>query len=157
MQNKFPVALLLLVLLVSLSANAYAKAWPGREERILGLGVKSTFPFDSFGDEVNTGLGVVGIVDYPLIPLIDLTAEVGYSHFAGESDRPSVDVWNICVGGRLALGVFFMGGETGYFSSVDEGSFIPSMGLRFGRFEGSVRHKAVGGSNWTSLRFGYYF
>ena len=156
LNNKVLIILLTIVLL-SLVGNAYAKTWPGRETRILGLGVKSSFPYAGFNDDFETGWGVVGIVDYPLIPLIDLTADVGYNHFPGSGDTDGVDVWNICFGGRLALGAFFMGGETGYFSQVDEWSYVPSMGLRFGAFEGAVRYKAVGGSGWTSLRFGYYF
>ncbi len=147
----------MVLLILSLASSVMAKTWVGREERVLGLGVKSSFPYASFDDDFNTGWGVVGIVDYPLIPLIDLTADVGYTHFPGDGATESVDVWNACFGGRLALGVFFMGGETGYFSHVDEWSYIPSMGLRFGRFEGALRYKAVGGSGWTSLRFGYYF
>lgn len=150
-------SVLVAILLVSLAGNAMAATWVGREDRVLGLGVKSSFPYANFDDDFNTGWGVVGMVDYPLIPLIDLTADVGYTSFPGSGENDSVDVWNVCFGGRLALGVFFMGGETGYFSYVEDWSFVPSMGLRFGPFEGGVRYKAVGGSGWTSLRFGYYF
>ncbi len=147
----------LVLLLTSVSTVAQAKTWPGREERVLGLGIKSTFPFSEFGNKTDNGWGVAGLVDYPLIPFIDLTADLGVTHFSGKNGGESVNVWNASFGGRFALGVFFMGGETGYFSYVEEWSFIPSMGLRFGSFEGSIGHKSVGGGNWTSLRFGYYF
>jgi len=50
-----------------------------------------------------------------------------------------------------------MGGEGGYFTGVDEGSFVPSIGLRLGNFEFAVRWKSVGGSSWSGLRLGYFF
>ena len=151
----FPI--LLAVFLILLAGNAFAKTWPGRQEKNLGLGVKTSFPYAEFGEDANTGWGVAGMVDYPLIPLLDLTADVGYNHFAGMGEKDGVDVWNFCFGGRLALGAFFMGGETGYFSHGNDWSFVPSMGLRFGQLEGAIRYKSVGANGWTSLRFGYYF
>ncbi len=156
-QKNLVSALLLAALLITLVGTASADTWPGRQEKVLGIGVKTSFPYAELKDEATTGWGVVGIFDYPLIPLIDLTADVGYNHFPGEGDNEDVDVWNVCFGGRLALGVFFMGGEAGYFSHVNEWSYVPSMGLRFDRFEGAIRYKAVGGASWTSLRFGIYF
>ncbi len=158
--KKMPLslaALLMVGFLIFCSGVASAKTWPGRETRVLGLGIKTSFPFAEFKDKASTGWGISGLLDYPLIPLIDLTADVGYNHFSGADDGDGVDVWNAIFGGRFALGVFFMGAETGYFSYVDEWSYVPSMGLRFGRFEGSLSYKSVGGGSWTSLRAGYYF
>ena len=158
--SKTTVALAILVPLLAMLLTPQpsgAKAWPGRQEKVLGVGLKTSFPFDDFGDRVNTGWGVAALLDYPVIPFIDATAEVGYSHFPDAGQGDGVDVWDVIFGARFALGVFFMGGETGYFSFVDEWSFVPSMGLRFGSLEGSVRFKAVGGGNWSSLRLGYYF
>ncbi len=156
MQVSF-VALLILGFLISYSGIASAKTWAGREERNLGLAVHASFPYAEFGDEHKTGWGVSGIFDYPLIPLIDLTADVGYTHYSKANDGGGVDVWNLVFGARFALGVFFMGGETGYFTYVEEWSYVPSMGLRFGAFEGGIRYKSVHGASWTTLRFGYYF
>ena len=145
------------ILLISMVGTVSAANGADGKAGVLGLGVKTSFPYAELDEKAKTGWGVVGIVDYPLIPFIDLTADLGYNHFPGEDDNPDVDVWNICFGGRFVLGAFFMGGETGYFSHVQEWSYVPSMGLRFGAFEGAIRYKAVGGASWTSLRFGYYF
>lgn len=157
LHKAFISILLLTLILTTVVAHASAGTWASRQEKVLGVGVKTTFPYAEFKDDTKTGWGVGGIVDYPLIPLIDLTADLGYNHFPGKDDNEDVDVWNLCFGGRLALGAFFMGGETGYFSHVEEWSFVPSMGLRFNRFEGAIRYKAVGGVSWTSLRLGVYF
>lgn len=158
--NKSQISLVMLLalgfLVFSMGAGI-AKEWPGRETRNLGVAVKTFFPYAEYGEETDTGWGIAGIYDYPLIPLIDLTADVGYSTFSTPDGFDSVNIWNFTFGGRLVLGPFFMGGETGYFTKVEEWSYVPSMGLRFGAFEGGVSYKSVGTAAWTQLRFGYYF
>ncbi len=151
------VVFMLAVFLISTTSLASAKEWPGRETRNAGVAVKTLFPYAEFGDNTGTGWGLAAIYDYPLIPLIDLTADVGYSRFTGEGGGDGIGVWNFTFGGRLVLGPFFMGGETGYFTYVEEWSYVPSMGLRFGALEGGISYKSVGGASWTQLRFGYYF
>ncbi len=155
--NKIAGLILILVCLLASTGLATAKTWPGRQEKVLGIAGKVTFPFAGFGDKVNTGYGVAGIVDYPLIPFLDLTADVGYNHFSEGNSGAGADIWSLTFGGRFVLGSFFMGGETGYFSQADEWSYVPSVGLRFGKFEGAIRYKGVSGVNWTSVRLGYYF
>jgi len=151
------VVFLILGFLISSIGLASAKTWAGREERNLGLALHTSFPYAEFGEEYKTGWGVSGIFDYPLIPFIDLTADVGYTRYSSDKGGDGIDVWNLVFGARFALGVFFMGGETGYFTFVEEWSYVPSMGLRFGAFEGAIRYKSVHGASWTTLRFGYYF
>jgi len=151
------VLFLVLGFLVFSMSIAVAKDWPGRETRTMGVAVKTFFPYAEYGDETDTGYGIAWIYDYPLIPLIDLTADVGYSHFSTPEGSESVNIWNFTFGGRLVLGPFFMGGETGYYTKVEEWSYVPSMGLRFGAFEGALSYKSVGTAAWTQLRFGYYF
>ena len=92
-----------------------------------------------------------------LVPLITLTGSLGYNHFPGEGDLPSADVWSITAGLRFEFGAFYMGGEGGYYTEIDEGGFIPSLGLHLGRFELAGRWKSSGTSTWTSVRLGYYF
>ncbi len=156
-KNSLASSFLVVLFLGAFFGTAAADTWPGRQDKVLGLSVKTSFPYAELNDDTQTGWGIAGMVDYPLIPLIDLTADVGVNHFPGDGEKEDVDVWNVCFGGRLALGAFFMGGETGFFTHVDEWSFVPSMGLRFNRFEGAVRYKAVGGASWTSIRLGVYF
>jgi len=127
-------------------------------EHIFGGAFMVTYPFEEFGDDYKTGYGIHGMLDYPLIVLFSLTADVGWNHFpSARHGTTSIDVWEFTFGGKLNLGPFFMGGETGYYTKVDEWSWVPTMGLRFGQFEGCLRIKAVSGDSWTGLRLGYYF
>jgi hypothetical protein len=122
-----------------------------------GVGLAINYPFDSFGDEVDTGYGLHGMLDYTFIPLLHFIADLGWNHFSGNEFRESVDILEITFGAKFQFGAFFMGGETGYYSQVDEWSFVPSLGARFTRLEIALRIKAVGGGSWTGLRIGYYF
>lgn len=131
------------------------KAWhPGN---YWGAGVQVTVPRSSIGIDYKAGFGLQGMFNYPLIPLIDLSASVGWNHFDGEDDRPGIDIWELAFGARFALGVFFMNGEAGYFTEIEEWNYIPGLGLRFDHWEYSLRTKVAGDSVWSTFRIGYYF
>jgi len=131
------------------------KSWhPGN---YWGVGGQTTFPRSSFGINYKTGYGLQGMFNYPLIPLIDLSASVGWNHFDGEDDRPGIDIWELAFGARFAVGVFFMNGEAGYFTELEEWNYIPGLGLRFDHWEYSLRTKVAGDSIWSTFRIGYYF
>lgn len=125
--------------------------------RNLGVGVTTTFPFQEFGDEYQTGYGLHLLADYPLIPLLNFTANAGYSHFGRVNEGDEIGVFSLVFGGKIMFGPAFMGGETGYFTEVDEWSWVPSFGLRIQELEFSLRYKSSGAGTWTTLRAGYYF
>jgi len=126
--------------------------------RHLGLAGALTYPFQDFGDDYNTGYGLHAMFDYPLIPLLNVTGSAGWNHFPREKEGESLDVLNLAVGGKIALGSFYIGGEVGYFSEVEEWSWVPSMGVRLdSNWDFAVRLKATGTGSWTTLRAGYYF
>lgn len=122
-----------------------------------GAGVQLALPNSDFGDNFSTGYGLQAMFDYPLIPLIDVSGSLGWTRFPAEGDREAASVWGLALGCRFALGAFFMNGEVGHFSHVDEWSFIPGLGLRYDHWEGALRFKAVGDATWTGFRVGYYF
>ena len=122
-----------------------------------GVGAQLTYPFNDFGDDHSSGYGLQGLFNYPLIPLLDLSAALGWNHFPGANDGTSIDIWEMALGCRVALGAFFMNGEMGYFSKVDQWSFLPGLGLRYDHWEIALRVKAIGSDSWSSLRLGYYF
>lgn len=124
---------------------------------IFGLAATVNSPQKSFGEQHSTGYGLHAVVDYPFIPLLDFTADIGWNHFPGANDGAGVDVWEFAGGMRFVFGVFFMSGEVGYFTEINETSFLPGMGLRFDRLELGLRISAVPGGSWTSFRAGYYF
>ena len=152
----------LVCLVTLLPATSPAQSNSVREEWLasyhhFGAAAAMTYPFEEFGDNYNTGFGLHGLVDYPLISFLHLIADIGWNHFPGENSVESVDIFNLAGGAKIALGAFFMGGEVGYFTNVEEVSWIPSIGVRPGNWEVALRIKAVGSGSWTTLRVGYYF
>lgn len=153
-------SLVFMALIIPVTAGAQSNSvrdeWLANYKHF-GAAAAVTFPYQEFGDSYNTGYGLHGMVDFPLITFLNFIADVGWNNFPGENGGESADIFNFAGGAKIAIGVFFMGGEVGYFTDVDEVSWIPSIGLRFSRFEFAVRLKAVGSGSWTTLRFGYYF
>ena len=132
------------------------EAWIA-DYRWLGAALSASFPYAEFGDDYNTGYGVHAIVDKPLWPLINLSGDIGYTHFAGNEEQESVDIWNLLVGGRFVFGAFFIGAEGGWLTEVDDLGWVPSMGCRFDKLEFAFRWVTSGPDAWTTLRAGYYF
>jgi hypothetical protein len=123
----------------------------------LGVGATMTFPFKEFGDTYNTGYGLHVLADYPVIPLLNFSANAGWTHFGRANEGDGIDVFSLVFGGKVVFGPVFMGGETGYYSKVEEWSWVPSFGVRHRNLEFSLRYKATGAGTWTTLRAGYYF
>jgi len=122
-----------------------------------GLGLTGKYRQETYGDSYDPGYGIQAFMDYPFIPLLDLTAGIGFNHFSSDDDREEVDIWEFTGGMRFRMGVFFMSGEIGYYTKIDETSFLPGLGLRFDHFEIAWNVRAVSNGSWTGLRLGYYF
>jgi len=135
---------------------AEGESWEDRPVAF-GAGLTMKAPYGDYGNDYKTGYGIMGFVEYPFIPLIDLTAGIGWNHFSAEGPLEALDIWEFVGGARLRLGVFFMSGEVGYYTNIEETSFLPGMGLRFTHFELALNIRAVSGGSWRGLRLGYYF
>jgi hypothetical protein len=160
-----PRTLLALAVVAALAAialppgNLHAQegaAWHPRNEGF-AAGLVANIPNADFGRRSQTGFGIQGFYVRPLLPLVTVTASAGYNRFPGEGELPAADVWSFTGGLRFEFGAFYMSGEGGYYTEIDEGGFVPGIGLHLGRFEAAARWKASGNSTWTSLRLGYYF
>ncbi len=130
---------------------------PADPPPMFGAAFSLNYPYENFGEEHETGYGIHAIMIYPFIPLLDFTADIGWNRFPQADDGEAIDVWEFAGGMRFVMGVFFMSGEVGYYTEVEDTSFVPGLGLRFDRLEISLRVKAVTGGSWTGLRVGYYF
>jgi len=122
-----------------------------------GADLSAKYPYQNFGDSHDTGFGIHAIMDYPFIPLLDLTAHIGWNHFPEANDGETIDIWEFVGGMRFRMGIFFMSGEVGYYTKIEETSFLPGLGLRFDHFEVAMNVRAVSGGSWTGIRLGYYF
>ncbi len=150
---------LTLVLQVSLAgAQEEAKPRaPWHPGNYWGVGTQLSIPNSDFSDRYSSGYGLQGLFNYPLIPLIDASGSVGWNRFPGAGDGDGIDIWELTLGFRFALGAFFMNGEMGHYSGVDEWSYVPGLGLRYDHWEFSLRIKAAGSNTWSGVRLGYYF
>lgn len=152
---------LLLVLFQVAASPADAQDAPRRsyydDHRAFGLGAQVSTPYDDFKADYGVGLGIHALMDYPLAPLFSMTGDLGWNRFDGEDTRPDLNMLEIAFGGRFNLPPFFLGGEVAYYSEVDNVNWVPSMGLRFERWEFAIRWKAAERTGWVSYRVGYYF
>lgn len=130
---------------------------PWHSGNYFGVAAQTTFPRSLFDVDYQQGLGLQGLFNYPLIPLLDLSGSLGWNHFPRDGEDDGIDIWELAFGARFALGVFFMNGEVGYFSQIDQSSFIPGLGVRLEHWEFSLRSKVAGSDTWSTFRVGYYF
>lgn len=122
-----------------------------------GVGLSAKYRNSAYGEVNDTGYGIQAFMDYPFIPLLDLTAGIGWNNFPEADERDAVEIWEFVGGMRFRMGVFFMSGEVGYYTNIDETSFLPGLGLRFEHFEVAWNIRAVSAGSWNGLRLGYYF
>lgn len=154
-RRMFLLPTLLACCLLATAAPAQESPSPPKVHFGAGLTVKT--PYESFGEQFETGYGIMAGLDYPLIPLLDLTAGIGWNHFPESQAAESIDIWELIGGARFRLGVFFMSGEVGYYTEIEETSFLPGLGLRFTHFEIALNVRAVSGGSWRGFRLAYYF
>lgn len=125
--------------------------------RKFGVAATLSFPYGSFGDDQGTGYGLQGLVDYPVLPLLNLAGTLGWSHFPGDGNNEALNVWYVNIGARLSLAGFFMSGQAGYYSEIDEWGWVPGFGYRFTQLEIGLEYVSVSRDAWTTLHVGWYF
>ena len=151
---------LLLTLLLSglaLAQDETESKTPWHSGNYFGVAGQFSVPTSAYAEKYTNGYGLQALVNYPWISVIDLSASVGWNRFPEGDDNSAQEIWEASMGMRFVLGAFFMNGEMGYFSNIDEWTFIPGLGARFDHWEFSLRPKAAGANTWTSFRVGYYF
>ena len=122
-----------------------------------GIAATVSLPYGDFSEDRTTGYGLQGLVDFPLVPLFNLTGTVGWSHFPEDGDVEPVDIWYVNIGGRLVLASFYMSGQTGYYSELDQWGWVPGFGFRFTQLELGLEYVGASKGAWTTLRVGWYF
>ena len=130
---------------------------PSDNKAQFGAGLTVKNPSESFGDQYSTGYGIQGLLAYPFIPLLDLTAGIGWNHFDESDASEALDIWEFVGGMRFRMGVFFMSGEVAYYTKIEETSFLPGLGLKFEHLEVAFNVRSVPSGSWLGLRLGYYF
>ncbi len=156
-----PLACLLACCIFSTGTLAQEQAAPPSdapgETASFGVGLSAKYRNSTYGESHDTGYGIQAFMDYPLIPLLDLTAGIGWNNFPEANEGDAVEIWEFVGGMRFRMGVFFMSGEVGYYTKIEETSFLPGLGLRFDHFEVAWNIRAVSEGSWNGLRVGYYF
>lgn len=119
----------------------------------LGAGV--TQPIGDFDDLYDRGFTVRGQAGLSLI-LAGAHAQVGWSNFATDVDTSDTDAANVFhagVGGRLGVGLFFVGANAAYFFGDGENGigYIPEVGISLLSLE-VVADGRIDGEKWVALR-----
>jgi|GEM_PF-6502389 len=129
----------------------------GPQHAQFGAGLSYKYTHAEFGKSYDPGWGLQALYNYPLIAALDLNANIGWNHFSGSSDSPSVNIWEFVGGIRFKLGAFFMSGDVGYYTEINSTSFQPGLGLKFDHWEVAWSVRSVPSGSWNGLRLGYYF
>ncbi len=134
-----------------------------------GNSLSYIIPQADLADSYDHGFGFYGHLDYKLIDLLSLRADVGWNDISGDeleyvdsngnirTDRPHVTVWEITGGARLNLAIFYLEGRAGYFSSLNSFGFIPAAGFRIGKFDIQGNWAFVGDDQFIGIRAGFYW
>lgn len=120
-----------------------------------GIGAKMLFPTGDLDDAVKSGWGLAGTGELRILHFLAATGEISYYEFPGESsgdlELEDQDFLGFAAGARLYLAALYLGADMGYFTDLEEFSFIPNVGLKFAMFEVAARYKATD-ANWMELR-----
>ena len=140
------------------------------EPRLTGGNSLAYFiPKGDFATTYNHGFGFYGHVDYKLINLLSLRADVGWANISGneteyvdtdgviQTNHPHITVWEITGGARINLSVFYLEGRAGYFSGLNSFGYVPAVGLRLGKLDIQGNWAFVGDDQFIGIRAGYYW
>ncbi|HPF71876.1 MAG TPA: hypothetical protein PLQ13_14480 [Candidatus Krumholzibacteria bacterium] len=130
-----------------------------------GIGANVAAPTGDFGDFFKAGYGIHAVYQQGLTPLATLTGDFGWTTFSSEDvtigsvtiGGEDIDVWNATAGARFAVLPLGLGAEVGYFSEVEEWSFVPTAGMTFSKIDLSARWKATGDAKWFEVRAAFMF
>jgi len=123
----------------------------------VGAGVAN--PLGDFGDIVDPGFTLRGQVGVNLL-VAGVHAQVGYSRFSGITDEEAgldtgdVDIYHYGLGGRVGVGLAWLGATAARFSGDGEGTFgfIPEVGVGLGPLEAVADVRITGDQKWWALR-----
>jgi len=127
----------------------------------IGVGLGFRAPTGDFGDLYDGGFGANVVMEFPLAPTISAYGDVGYTTFYGQdlvidgttaTAVDDIDVWGFSAGAKFGIGGFYLGGEVGYFTEIDETGLSPLVGMGLGPLDISARYKITGDANWIDLR-----
>ncbi len=156
MPRRIRIALAALVAVTALAAtDAHAQ--------ITGsLGVGIVHPMGDFGDNLDRGFTARGQVGLSLL-LASVHAQVGLNHFPGKDvanvTGSSANIYHAGVGGRLGLGLIFVGANANYFFGDGENGvgYVPEVGIGLLKLEVVADARIDGDAKWVGLRAGLRF
>jgi hypothetical protein len=146
-------ALAVLLLLVPHDAEAQLQG---------SLGAGYAFPVGDFGDLHDNGFTVRGQLGLSFL-LASVHGQVGWTRFPGadlENLLPEdVDFFHAGVGGRVGLGLFWVGLTGAYFSGDGEDGmgFLPEVGVGLGPLEAVADSRIDGDEKWIGVRVNLKF
>lgn len=141
--------------LAALACLLVLGATEARGQIYTSVGVGMVQPLGDFDDAFDQGFTVRGQAGLSLL-LAGAHAQVGWSNFATDadtSDSESANVYHAGVGGRLGVGLFFVGANAAYFFGDGEDGigYIPEVGISLLSLE-LVADGRIDGDKWVALR-----
>ena len=121
------------------------------------VGVGLAHPFGDFADAYDRGFTVRGQAALSLL-LAGVHAQAGLSRFPAEEvegvSRDDATIYHAGVGGRLGLGLVFVGANALYFfgDGEDEMGIVPEVGISLLMLEAVLDLRATGDQKWVGIR-----
>ena len=129
-----------------------------------GLAASYLTPKGDFKQQVDNGLGISAIFDYPLAGIINISGALGWNRFSGITlvegtnvKAESLTIWEFAAGPQIDFGRMYLGVEGGYYTNLDEWGLVPNMGIRKGMMDFSIRYKMTDDGKFVAGRAGFFF
>lgn len=116
-------------------------------------------PVGDLDDAVDSGFTLRGQAGLSLL-VAGLHAQVGYTRFPGDDvggvEIEDVDFFHAGVGGRLGLGLAWVGLNAAYFTGDGEDGvgLLPEVGVGLGPLEAVADGRLDGDAKWVAVRVG---
>lgn len=146
---------------LALTLGLAIAAQPAQAQISKSIGVGIAVPQSDLGDTYDDGFTARGQVALSLIGIVQVHAQAGWTRFPVmqefTDDLDDADIYHAGVGGRVGLGLVFVGVNTAYFFGDDPGDnselgFFPEVGIGFGPIEAVADYRIDGEAKWFGLR-----
>jgi hypothetical protein len=122
------------------------------------VGVGAASGWSDLGDATDGGFTLRGQLGVDLL-VASVHGQVGWTRLPGRGDADDFSTAHYGVGGRLGLGLLWVGLNGAYFSGDgDDGmGFFPEVGVGLGPLEAVADVRVDGDQKWWSLRGAFRF
>jgi hypothetical protein len=123
-----------------------------------GLGLAWLLPQDDLKETHDKGFGIHVMFAYQLADKMELSGTTGWNRLKADAlGAEDFNMWEMTLGPRAMIKMFYLGVEGGYFTKIDEWGWVPNAGVRYKIFDLGYRMKTSGETKYHTIRAGVFF